>query len=240
MSLPITKGLLYGFKVRFYVDGVKEMWKEENSAPRVILARGDTISSFVRKTVHKFSKGQYKKIVPYEFFFTNMCSAIGVATALKYELSGKNNAVTFYENGAVSFRGFTVQKNIYFNPGEGYFETDFNIVSGGIKSNPDNITNLNSLFDSTEVLLMFRFIGDKKLELPVSRSKSRVVNINRIVLSDFFELRYGNGFQYISNPAGKFSIINNNEIDKLNPFFGKIREEEMWRYCFVSLPLKKE
>jgi hypothetical protein len=239
LNFPIVNGLLFSFKIRVYVEGIRSIWNDNNSGTYQIFFPNDTIATFVKSKIYNFPKSSYSKyVVPYWNFFSNISTGINVSTILSYKLADKNNEISYFENGGNKVGTWAITKNVYFNPQEEYFESEYLISSGAIRTNPDKITNLYSLFDSTKVLLSVKFIGDKNYDLPIKGSK-KIVTIKKIVLSDFSQLRYGNNFQFMLNPGNKTQVINNHEVYKLKNLPEHISEQEFWRYCFVDIPLTK-
>jgi hypothetical protein len=238
LSYPVVNGLAYQFKMRVYVEGTKKIWQEKSNQAYKLLAQNDTISSFVQKRIYKFSKQDYTKYDPYQTFFSNISVGIGVSTVLNYEIAGKPNSIVYFENGANNFRFWSAPKNIYFNPQEEYFESEFYLSSGAVKSNPNKVATLYSLFDSAQLVLIFRFVGDEKHTLPVSNLRSEFVRIKKIELSDFSQIRYGNNFQFLVKPSDiKIAVAEG--IPKFTELLENTGEHEKWRYCVARVPLTR-
>lgn len=85
---------------------------------------------------------------------------------------------------------------------------------------------------------LFRFGGDGKYHLPVSSSKSEIIRIKKIDLSDFSQLPNGNNFQFLGKPTYIQKTIANETL-YFKDLPEKISKEEAWRYCIGSIPLTK-
>lgn len=236
LNFPVSNGLLFSYTVRIYTEGVKQLWDERRNTPYVILKNWDTISAFVKNKVFKFPKGAYLKWDPYELFFYNISIGTGVTTLLKYKLANKENVITYNENQANTYKSWAAPKDIIFNPVEEYFEADYLASSGGVNSNPDEISNLASLFDSTIVQVLFRFAGKPAYDLPVNNTKNAIVKIKKIEVS-LHQVRYGNNFQFATTPDNTAQVINPAVLLDLTN--DQIAAQNVWRYGLLSFPLKR-